>query len=434
MTRHLLHLLGVVLLAFLLAASSHADIIDGCYIPSVLEEFKTRKVEPDLKPSTVTNPVPVPECVRYFGTLFTDPGCWIKRCPKWIGEKDVKTGREDDLAARAKRMLSQSVYGQDEAIDQIVAALRSKDSDKPLSMHIVGDNGTGKTLAATLLAKVLFQHEKSSGFLYIRGNSYISKEPVDVNNFRKQLRHLVETQLRQCPGSLIVVDELQSLHRNTIVAFDSFLDSTYISDHIENGGTDSRQAIFVFVSDFGKEGTSMNDSPNELIKRAYEESSSIWKSGRTAALIQHIIPFMPANYVGAFELTSHLTKALFKHQHWARSHLNLTGINFCEEDEMLSGLGKHIWNTMRGGISKLEQYRGIQKVFDEEVTQKALTAASQFKDKNKLWNVPKTKPAPVLTLEICTNGGRKAPTFAFSVPWCKDIENARKRSNQKDEL
>ena len=434
MTRRLLPLLGALVLVLLLSPPILAEIKDGCYIPTIFEGFTPRKVEPDLKPLVTLQPTPVPECVRSFTTLFSDTGCWMKRCPKWIGEFDPKTGREVELAGRTKRLLSQNVFGQDHAIELISAALRSKDSDRPLSMHIVGDNGTGKTLSATLLSKVIFQHDKTSGFLYIRGNSYISKEPADVHNFRKKLRDLVQMQLKQCPGSLIVVDELQSLHRNTIVAFDSFLDTTFISDHVESGGVDPRQATFVFVSDFGKEGTSLNDTPEQLVARAYAESSGIWKSGRTAALIQHIIPFMPASYVGAFELTSHLTKSLFTHPYWARTHLNLTEINFCESDETTSGLAKYIWNTMTNGISKLEQYRGIQKVFDEEVVQKALTTASQFKDKHKLWSIPKTNPATQITLDICTNGGRSAPTFNFELPWCRDIATAKKKATQKDEL
>lgn len=413
-------ILSFFILIAILLVSEAADINRRCHVPTITERVKGRKSAQDIIKVSKQSFQPIAEYTCTFFNFWRDSRCFLDTCPKWAGDKEVETGRELDFANRLKRILSESLVGQEAAIDLIVSAFRSKKSDEPLSMHLVGDNGTGKTLAGKLISNAIFKAEHPTGALYIRGNSYIASESTHTSAFRRGIKDMIEKQLKQCPGSLIVVDELQLMHRHTIVVFDQFLDTTFRADYLANGGVDTSQATFIFISDFGKEGSSINDKPEELVQRAYDESVSIWKGSRTSSLIQTIVPFMPASPRGVFELVSKMTYELLSHDYFKRNHLRLTSINFCDQDQLAHGISKLVWETMQSGVSKLEQYRGIRKVFEQLVVRQIVDSASVFQDSNKLWRVPRTEPEIDVSLTLCTNGGTSPLSVALELPWCSD--------------
>jgi hypothetical protein len=402
----------------------------------VWERKNAQKAQHDMVKFVPPEIRPLPEYRCGITGWFSDSRCWLDTCPQWAGEEEVETGRRLDLGGRVNRILSEAVVGQEKSIEMIVAAIRSKTNLAPLSMHLVGDNGTGKTLTGGLISKAIFKADNPTGLLYIRGNSYMSSQSVESSSFRKKIKLLVENQLKQCPASIIIVDELQSMHRNTIVVFDQFLDTTFREDYLENGGVDTRKAIFIFISDFGKEGTSINDTPEQLVKRAHEESITLWKGSRTSSLIQNIVPFLPAQPIPAYELVSHLILELFSLPYFKSSHLNLTGINFCTEDQLTVGISKLIWDAMQTGISKLEQYRGIRKLFDQLVVRPVTSSVSTFYEKQKLWEIPKTQPPVDFSLLLCSKGGTQPVTVTVEIPWCtkpqEDSDETLKKG--KDEL
>lgn len=420
----------LVLVTFL--SSSFLQTVEAvdrrCVVPSLTGRFAARKEKPDIEKSSIVAPTPYPavECAWY------EIGCHLSPCKQWGGELESGSGVKVDMATRMGRILRERLVGQELAISQMVAAMRSKRDGSPLSMHFVGDNGTGKTLAASIYQSALFVDEKPAGVLYLRGNSFIAHESTATANYRNELLNRINAQLRKCPNSLIIIDELQLMHRNTILVFEQFLDDTFVVDHTARGGADPSGATFIFISDFGKEGTSSGDTPDELVVRAHKESVELWKGGRTAHLIQHIIPFMPATSAGAFELVSELTQNLFTLPYFERNHLNLTGINICEKDHLLNGLTKYVWNKQQNSSTQLEQYRGLKKTFDSIVLREVTDKAATLHRARKLYEIPKTEaPAPI-SLSICTNNGESLK-IEVAQPWCSELDEAKRKERRNAE-
>lgn len=422
-------ILPLLLLALLILASlpNHVAAVDRRYaVPSTLERSMGRKSKPDIPQHIRVEPTPflAVECAWY------NLVCLLSPCKRWGGEIEEATQAKVDIASRVGRILHQGLVGQELAISHITSALRSKRDKSPLSMHFVGDNGTGKTLAATLLQRALFVDQHPKGVLYLRGNSYIAFESAATANYRNELFQKIDHQLKVCPQSLIIIDEVQLMHRNTILVFEQFLDDTFVVDHTARGGADPRGATFVFISDFGKEGMSAIDTPDELIRRAHNESLEIWKGGRTSSLIQHIIPFMPATPVGAFELISELTQELFIHPWFERNHLAVNGIFVCDKDQLLNGLTKYVWDKQQNSATQLEQYRGLKKTFENQVTRQLLESADQLARSKKLNTVPRTEAPVPIRIQLCTNGGVTLDIAAQQY-WRNEVEEEAKEKQKE---
>lgn len=417
-----LALLGTILvIAVALICPSYAAPT-RCHVPTALERLSGHKGQVDIKPSRTPEPRPIagPLCNDYW-TWLTSFECWYTPCPRWIGEQPEDSSSVRDMESRVKRMLQAKVFGQTEAVELLAKAINLKTRDRPLSVHLVGDNGTGKTFTAKLLAEALFKNGVQD-VLYLRGNAFIAQNEAMVLHFQSTLRKQINAKLKACPASLIIIDELQSMYRTTIKVFEDYLDTTFASDSYDR--PNSTQAIFVFISDFGKEGMTMNDSPQELIERAYTESADIWQ-GKLSSLIQYIVPFMPRNYPGTFEYVNALTDRLFTNPVFARNQMQLVGINVCPEDSLLNGLSTFIWTETANGVYKQEQYRGIEKTWNQHVEHPLSSVISTFARKHDFGSIPKTDPLVPVILNICTKGGIDV-AMSLEQPWCEDVKRMAK--------
>lgn len=125
------------------------------------------------------------------------------------------------------------------------------------------------------------------GLLYLRGNQFRAgtanppqtrtesleskfvdgKEPstgqqqnvsISLDEIIRQQRHSIRQQLVQtlsvCPDAVIVVDEVELLHRRTVYIFQEFLDATYPVLHHQHYRIPLDRATFIFISDFGASG------------------------------------------------------------------------------------------------------------------------------------------------------------------------------------
>lgn len=431
--QHFTTFLALSVVLVLLSPLSEAQRDITCHIPTLAEKFSGHKAVPDITKLDVQPPTPFleTEC------SFFDFACKSNPCKRWGGEIDDQTKVKSDLPERVGRILKDGLVGQQIAIDTIVGALRSKRDNAPLSMHFVGDNGVGKTSAAKLIKQAILVDSNSQGILHIHGNMFVAKDSATTFKFRTDLRQMIDEKLKKCPNAIIIVDEMHSLHHHTALVFESFLDHTLAEDHIQQRRADPRGATFIFTSDFGKEGMSSEDSPEDLKRRAYEESNKVWINSRVPKLLQYIIPFVPATKSGAADLVAKYIKSLFSLPYLSKSHISLTGINFCEKDLLHQGLAEYIWREMQNGPHKKEQYRGVEKILHSTVDALFTQGISALITEKKLSSLPRDKPAAPILLDICTRGGS---TLELTVrqPWCSDIVDAAKEDlkakDAKDEM
>ena len=140
--------------------------------------------------------------------------------------------------------LRRNLFGQDAAVADIVSGLArhvASTSGGPYVFHLTGDNGVGKTLATRLVAEARFASSTYSaarllfgapradavidGLLYIRGESYREENATQIRQHRRDLRHLIAEYLHRCPDALVVIDEVEKVHRTTMAVLQEFTDN-----------------------------------------------------------------------------------------------------------------------------------------------------------------------------------------------------------------
>eukprot|EP01126_Amoeba_proteus_P063368 TRINITY_DN8731_c0_g1_i6.p1 TRINITY_DN8731_c0_g1~~TRINITY_DN8731_c0_g1_i6.p1 ORF type:complete len:419 (-),score=60.55 TRINITY_DN8731_c0_g1_i6:884-2140(-) len=226
-----------------------------------------------------------------------------------------------DYVERVSNALRTRLFGQPDARDKLRSIIINHDfffGKKATVVHIAGDNGVGKTFSTSLLAANIFSSRDSyglqKGYLYLRGSFFCGDSEESIKEHQDSLREKVVRQLYACPHSLVVFDEVELVNPNTILAIQSFLDSTV--PVVENKGwkADITKAIFVFISDFGVEGMSEGKSQQQLKEIVHIHSLKFWKDIKQNSLIEHVIPFSPLNQEGVREMVEYfLEHGLKKH-------------------------------------------------------------------------------------------------------------------------
>lgn len=281
-----------------------------------------------------------------------------------------------------EKTLENNLFGQEEAVKLILTAFRTREDGKPLSFHFVGENGVGKTLASSLIGKTMFENEED-GVLYIRGNSYQSFSMDKTEENRNELRSKVLKFITKCPDGLIIIDEVERLHKETVAIFQDFLDYTFTSKNEVNqfsSKVSSGNSIFIFISDFGAEGFTKNMTMKELLTAVRIESEKQWQNYKQIALIQHIIPFMPMQREGVYKKVIDLMDHLKDHIRFKQWSINIDKIEYCTENEIIK-IAEHIYQETYKHLSP-ENYRGVEKVFKMDVTNNVLLKVQKFISEN----------------------------------------------------
>ncbi|OON84810.1 ATP-dependent Clp protease ATP-binding subunit ClpA [Oribacterium sp. C9] len=171
----------------------------------------------------------------------------------------VEAAKTDDLAGLAtleKRMLSQ-VYGQDEAIKQVVNAVKfSKagmiEETKPLaSLLFVGPTGVGKTEIARTLAKELgvslvrfdmseYEEKHSVAKLVGAPAGYVGYEEGG----------LLTEEIRKNPNSVLLLDEIEKAHPDVFNILLQVMDYATLTDN-QGRKADFRNVIIIMTSNAG---------------------------------------------------------------------------------------------------------------------------------------------------------------------------------------
>ncbi len=129
-----------------------------------------------------------------------------------------------------KAYLNNEIVGQEEAINEIIASLKSKESDLPVSILLTGSTGVGKTKTVKEIATYL-------KVPLVRLDLSEYNEPVSINRLIGSSAGYVGyddenifDRIRMYPNSIVLLDELEKANSNVINLFLQVLDEGFITN------------------------------------------------------------------------------------------------------------------------------------------------------------------------------------------------------------
>lgn len=129
-----------------------------------------------------------------------------------------------------KAYLNNEIVGQEEAINEIIASLKSKESDLPVSILLTGSTGVGKTKTVKEIATYLKMP-------LVRLDLSKYNEPVSINRLIGSSAGYVGyddenifDRIRMYPNSIVLLDELEKANSNVINLFLQVLDEGFITN------------------------------------------------------------------------------------------------------------------------------------------------------------------------------------------------------------
>lgn len=129
-----------------------------------------------------------------------------------------------------KAYLNNEIIGQEEAINEIIASLKSKESNLPVSILLTGSTGVGKTKTVKEIATYLKMP-------LVRLDLSEYNEPVSINRLIGSSSGYVGyddenifDRIRMYPNSIVLLDELEKANSNVINLFLQVLDEGFITN------------------------------------------------------------------------------------------------------------------------------------------------------------------------------------------------------------
>ena len=126
--------------------------------------------------------------------------------------------------------LKDKIIGQEEAINEIIDSLKSKESDLPVSILLTGSTGVGKTKTVKEIAAYLKMP-------LVRLDLSEYNEPVSINRLIGSSAGYVGyddenvfDKIRMYPNSIVLLDELEKANSNVINLFLQVLDEGFITN------------------------------------------------------------------------------------------------------------------------------------------------------------------------------------------------------------
>lgn len=262
------------------------------------------------------------------------------------------------------------------AIQTIISAFKTHDNSRPLTFHFAGDNGVGKTLTAKTIAEAVYQYGNPlngdfRGLLYFRGEQYQGTELVE--EYRKSITRRIVDQLRECPNSLIVFDEVEYLAPATISVVSSFMDDSISTFEFYDGvKCTTNEATFIIISDFGSQGRTNGMTFHDIKTLVERDSKEFWISPKATGVITHVIPFIPLSKETKLKTIEATLKNLKKLEIFAERDMQI---------EYSSDVAPTI-ATLSDATYKDENGRGITKYIESDVLPYMVSALTEFEAKN----------------------------------------------------
>lgn len=193
---------------------------------------------------------------------------------RWTGIP-VKTMLESEKQRILKlpKLLSREVVGQPEAVNAIAKAIQMsraglQNPNQPSSFMFLGSSGSGKTLCAKTLAKILFNDEKA--IVRIDSSEYSEKHSIS-RLFGSPPGYVGHGEpgaleaVRQRPYSIVLVDEVEKSAREVILSWLQILDDGRATDG-QGRLIDFSQSIIIFTSNLGSQF--INDAEEDELSPA----------------------------------------------------------------------------------------------------------------------------------------------------------------------
>jgi hypothetical protein len=175
---------------------------------------------------------PPPYCKKL--TTFFDLDCY-----------PIAGGRVTDYD-KINDVLLTKVFGQNSALAEIRKILKPKLKEtgfndlekKPAVIHLIGDNGTGKSLTGTIISENLFKfhlgrrREDQACLLYQDGQDY--GPPADpyarqteVSSLTLKLKTKIALQIKKCQKSIFIIDDIQKMMFEVLLGLTGVFEGLY---------------------------------------------------------------------------------------------------------------------------------------------------------------------------------------------------------------
>ncbi|XP_022672628.1 torsin-1A-like isoform X1 [Varroa destructor] len=191
----------------------------------------------------------------------------IKCSPSAKGNKDVKNKNPptDNDYGYLEQVLKQSLHGQPLVYASVPGAvaqhLCNPNPKKALVMSFHGWTGGGKNYASMILANYLYKKGLRSDFVKLYVSTLHFPHQDEIGRYKRKLQKEIVEQVKKCPQSMFIFDEIDKMPAGLIDIIKPFLDF-----HTSLDGVDYRKCIFVFLS----------NTAGDLIAR---QALTYWKDG-----------------------------------------------------------------------------------------------------------------------------------------------------------
>ena len=189
------------------------------------------------------------------------------------------TEKESDIVVQLADKLKGEIFGQEEAIDEIVdkilvsrAGLKS--DNKPIgSFVLMGRSGTGKSSVTIALAKHLkvpLVRFDMSEFQEKHSVSKLIGSPPGYVGFEDNAGALI-TQIQENPNCVLLLDEIEKAHPDVTTIFLQMMDNGFVTG--SNGKkADCRNLIVMFTTNAGAQESTKNNIGFGELPKHYEDT------------------------------------------------------------------------------------------------------------------------------------------------------------------